>query len=238
MGNLTTKLGALFFFLVCGFAATVNAESLSTSALADVAGRTLTMFTHPTLPNKLWAGTVHGGLWQSEDGGHLWTSASEQTQGMSITTIVMHPLNSNMMFAGSSAGDKETADQHERGLFKSEDGGHTWSLLKLTNPAVVGDNWNQINHVAISTTGVLLVSTSDKDLNGFIYRSTDGGGTWGLFPVYIGSTIGPHNTIHTVKFDPDNPNGAIFMDKYANVTLSSDGGLTWQLVRKKSSTCK
>jgi hypothetical protein len=42
--------------------------------------------------------------------------------------------------------------------------------------------------------------------------------------------------VYKVRFDPDNPNTAIFMDAYANVTHSSDGGVTWRVV-KKSSTC-
>lgn len=232
---MKAKVYALFFALV--LSAGVQAEPLSASALAAACGRTLVMLTHPAEPNKLWAGTAQGGLWQSADGGNSWTLAAENTQGLAVTTIMLHPLNPNIIYVGTAAGDKPNLDTRDRGIFKSEDGGKSWALLALTNPAVVGASWGQINHIAISTTGVLLVATADKERNGFIYRSSDGGETWGLFPVYVASKIGPRNTIHKVKFDPDNPNGAIFMDNYANITLSSDGGRTWELVRK-STTCK
>jgi len=82
----------------------------------------------------------------------------------------------------------------------------------------------------------MLAATSDNQYNGFIYRSTDGGQTWGLVPVYVGSKVGPRNIIYKVRFDPDNPNTALFMDAYANVTHSSDGGATWSLAIK-GKTC-
>jgi photosystem II stability/assembly factor-like uncharacterized protein len=216
------------------------AEPLSSSALAEVAGRTLVLYTHPQslaqpVSGRLWAGTERGGLWKSEDNGKSWQAGSDLMQGLSVTSVVVDPRNSDIMYAGTGLGSDVAL--RERGIFKSEDGGKSWSLLALTNPAVVGANWSQVHHIAISTSGVLLVATADKERNGFIYRSADGGENWGLFPVYVGSKIGPRNTIHKVKFDPDNPEGAIFMDNYANITLSADGGRTWSLVRK-STTCK
>lgn len=217
------------------------AEPLSSSALAEAAGSTRVLYTHPQSLNqpvaaKLWAGTERGGLWRSDDGGSSWVLASTLMRGLSVTAIVADPVNLETLYVGTGIADN-AAVQAERGIFKSEDGGKNWSLLALTNAAVVGESWNRIHHIAVSRAGVLLAATSDKNLNGFIYRSTDGGEHWGLFPVYSGNTVGPRNTIHRIKFDPDNPNTAIFMDNFANVTHSADGGLTWQLVRK-STTCK
>lgn len=219
----------------------VVAEPLSSSALAEVAGPTRVLYTHPQSLNqhvatKLWAGSEHGGLWRSDDGGSSWVLASTLMRGLSVTAIVADPVNLETIYVGAGIADNADVPA-ERGIFKSEDGGKNWTLLALTNAAVVGESWNRIHHIAVSRAGVLLVATSDKKHNGFIYRSTDGGEHWGLFPVYSGNSVGPRNTIHRIKFDPENPNAAIFMDNFANVTHSADGGLTWQLVRK-STTCK
>lgn len=238
LNKLSVSLSGAVVTLLLSFS--VLAESLSSSALAEVAGRTMVLYTHPQSLNepvaaKLWAGTERGGLWRSEDKGNSWRAASDLMQGLSVTTVVADPGNDDIMYAGTGMGSNVALQ--ERGIFKSEDGGNSWVLLALTKPALVGESWSHINHIAVSTTGVVLAATSDKERNGFIYRSSDGGQSWGLFPVYVGSKVGPRNTIHRVKFDPENPNAAIFMDNFANVTHSADGGVTWQLVRK-STTCK
>jgi photosystem II stability/assembly factor-like uncharacterized protein len=211
-------------------------EQQSASGMAEVGGRVLVLFTHPILPQKLWAGTEHGGLWQSTDSGNSWAPASVLMRKLTVSSLAVDPGNPDIMYAGTGEGRSNDVALRGAGMFKSGDGGLNWELLPLTAPVTVGQSWSHINHIAISSAGIILAATSDNNHNGFIFRSTDGGQTWGLTPVYTGSRVGPRNMIYNVRFNPDNPNTAIFMDAYANVTHSSDGGATWKVV-KKSSTC-
>lgn len=213
------------------------AEPVSASAMAEVAGRVLTLFTHPKLPHQLWAGTAHGGLWHSGDTGNSWKQVGDLMKNLPVSSLSADPATPEIMYAGTGEGRSNDVAYRGAGMFKSEDGGASWTLLALTSPATVGENWSHINHIAISTAGVILAATSDNKHNGFIYRSTDGGLSWGLVPVYVGSKVGPRNMVYKVRFDPDNPQTALFMDAYANVTHSIDGGVTWQ-VAGKSTTCK
>lgn len=212
-------------------------EALSASAMAEVAGKVLILFTHPESSDKLWAGTARGGLWQSIDGGISWSLSSELMRDLTVSSIALDPGNPDIMYAGTGDGRSNEAALRGKGMFRSDDGGKNWTLLQLTRPATVGESWSHINSIAISKAGVVLAATSDHKRNGFIFRSVDAGLTWGFFPVYAGSKTGPKNMIHKVRFDPANPNTAIFMDDYANVTHSTDGGVSWNVV-KKSSTCK
>lgn len=238
--------------LLCGFnvqaasiagagapAAALNppAEFLSSSAMAAAGGRVLTLFAHPDFSQKLWAGTEQGGLWHSADGGITWSLATELMRGLTVSTVVADPVNADIMYVGTGDGRSRQASRRGIGMFRSADGGKSWTLLPLTQPATVGERWSHINHIAISTDGVVLAATSDHSRNGFIFRSVDAGKSWGLFPVYAGSETGPKNMIHKIRFDPANPNTALFMDDYANVTHSRDGGISWS-VAGKSSTCK
>jgi photosystem II stability/assembly factor-like uncharacterized protein len=212
-------------------------EQYSASGMAEAGGRVLTLFTHPAAPHKLWAGTAHGGLWHSSDSGNSWSPASDAMKGMTVSSLAVAPANPDLMYAGTGEGRSNDVALRGHGMFKSVDGGGSWTLLSLTSPATVGESWSHINHIAVSSSGVVLAATSDNSHNGFVYRSMDGGRTWGLIPVYTGSKVGPRNMVYKVKFDPDNPDTAIFIDSYANVTHSVDGGVTWKVV-KKSSTCQ
>ena len=217
--------------------ANLQPEFLSASAMADAGGRVLILFAHPKFPDKLWAGTARGGLWQSIDNGISWSLASELMKGLTLSSVALDPGNPDIMYAGTGDGRSNDIAQRGTGMFKSDDGGQNWALLPLTSPSTVGERWSHINYIAINSAGVVLAATSDYKRNGFIFRSVDAGQTWGLFPVYSGSKTGPKNMVHKVRFDPANPNTAIFMDDYANVTHSTDGGVSWN-VGRKSSTCK
>lgn len=214
-----------------------SSQTLSASGLAEVNGRVLVMHTHPQDEKKMWAGTAQGGLWYSKDSGHSWQLVDEAMRKLPVAAIAAEPSESGIMYAGTGDGRKGGAAAGGRGIFRSSDGGTSWQPLPLTDPQWVGEKWSHVNSLAVNTEGVLLAATSDKRRNGYIFRSTDGGQSWGLLPVYDGSKVGPHNMIHKVRFDSDNPNTAIFMDDYANITHSTDGGITW-LVARKSTTCK
>lgn len=213
-------------------------QHLSTSDMTAKAGRVLILLSHPRSPQKMWAGTAHGGLWHSTDEGNTWQQVGDAMKNLAVSTIAVDPGDLNSMYIGTGEARSNGAAALGQGMFKSEDGGASWKLLPLTSPATVGENWSRISYIAINKAGVILAATSDNKRNGFIYRSTNGGQSWGLFPVYVGSKVGPHNMVHKVSFDPDNPEAAIFMDDYANVTHSSDGGATWSVVRKSSTSCK
>jgi len=212
-------------------------ELLTGSELTAVGGRVLTLFSHPQLPNKMWAGTEYAGLWQSIDSGSSWNQASVLMSNIAVTSIVADPLNSDIIYVGTGDGRVSNTLLIGKGLFKSVDGGKNWNILEATAPASAGERWGYIHSIAVSTEGVVLAATSDNKHNGYIYRSSDGGYSWSVEPVFTGSSVGPHNIIHKVRFDPDNPHIALFMDDYANVIHSIDGGVTWKTV-KKSSTCQ
>jgi photosystem II stability/assembly factor-like uncharacterized protein len=213
-----------------------SVEVPSVSSLDEVGGRVLFMFTDPTSLKKLWAGTTHGGLWHSVDAGQSWVLATGLMKNMAVGAVAAEPLNAEIMYAGTGEGRSNNVSLRGHGMFKSSDAGRSWSALPLTDPAKAGDSWAHINAIAINSSGIVLAATSDNQYNGFIYRSIDGGQTWGVVPVYIGSKVGPRNIIYKVRFDPDNPDTALFMDAYANVTYSNDGGATWS-VSKKGKTC-
>ena len=170
---------------------TATPQKLTTSGMTKTAGRVLTMFIHPVSSNKVWAGTLHGGLWFSSDKGQTWSVASDVLKAGAVSAIVTDPVNPNIMYVGTGDGRSNDDALRGVGMYRTSDGGISWKLLPLTHPEKVGESWRHINHIALNTNGVMLAATSDDQFNGYIYRSNNGGQSWGILPVYIGSKVGP-----------------------------------------------
>jgi len=66
----------------------------------------------PEQPDIVWTGSLR--MWRTLDGGHHWEHKSPQLDGAGITAIEVAGAT---VFAGTAAG----------GIFRSEDGGETWS---------------------------------------------------------------------------------------------------------------
>ena len=125
------------------------------------------------------------------------------------TTIAFDPTDPTVMYAAASNGTNTTADN---GLYKTTNGGQTWTRLGPELP---------ITAVAVSPTNPLLIYTGGTGLR----KSTDGGSTWtNLSP----GTIGP---VSAVVFHPTAP-GTVFVGCEGNgntqgVWKTTDGGTTW-----------
>jgi len=145
----------------------------------------------PTNANIVYVGTGEGnprnshnsgkGIYKSLDGGKTWKFIGlEQTK--TIHRIVINPLNPNQIFVGAM-GSIWGANE-ERGVFKSENGGLTWTkVLYVNNTTGCGDLVMDQNHP-----NKLFACMYDYQRKPFTYRSGgkgsaiyvshDGGTTW------------------------------------------------------------
>lgn len=145
----------------------------------------------PQNPEVVWVGTGENnggrhisygdGIYKSEDGGKSWKNmglkASEH-----LSKIIIHPTNSDIMWVASQG--PLWSKGGERGVYKSTDGGETWTrtlgddewvgatdmLIDPRNPDVLyAATWQRQRTVA----GYLGGGTGTA-----IYKSTDGGDNW------------------------------------------------------------
>jgi len=195
----------------------------------------------PNNPHVIWVGTgenVGGrhmgygdGVYRSDDGGKTWTNMGLH-DSEHVSEIVIHPDDSNTIWVAaqgplwSSGGD--------RGLYKSTDGGASWSKT-------LGDNeWVGVTDIAIDPRNPdwMYAATWQRHRTvaaymgggpgSGIHRSTDGGETWeeltrGLPESNMGK-IG-------ISISPQQPDiiyAAIELDrKTGGVFRSSDRGSSW-----------
>jgi len=148
----------------------------------------------PSDPNTIWFGTGEAnifrssnagtGVYKSNDGGKTW-----QHTGLALThtipRIVIHPTNPAIVYV--AAGGREWTDNEDRGVYKTIDGGKTWSKVLYVNPRtgandLVMDPANP--NVLYATTWQRVRkkwhdprNEADYKESG-IHKTTDGGKTW------------------------------------------------------------
>ncbi len=166
--------------------------------------------------------TYYGiGVWKSTNGGKTWQQTglkNQLSEGLtSITrTIWVNPQNS-----------KEVIVVGTKGVFKSFDGGDTWSnkvLDKMTSALVQ----HPTNSNILFASAVYVASTKQGEAG--IWKSEDAGNTWKALTTGIGKT-----TVQRVELaiSPSNPNliYAVSCDNnngFEGFYKSSDNGETWQ----------
>jgi photosystem II stability/assembly factor-like uncharacterized protein len=94
-------------------------------------------------PSVVWVGTgephirsnvtVGDGVYKSTDGGGHWTNMGLRATGR-ISRIVIHPTNPDIVWVASLG--HAHGPQRERGIFRTTDGGKTWSHVLFVNENV------------------------------------------------------------------------------------------------------
>ncbi len=160
---------------------------------SEMGGRTRAMMWDPNSAtgNKVWAGSVTGGLWYNNnitDNSEPWQSVDEFWANLSIACITYDPNNTMDFYIGT--GESQTAIQTYRassglgfGILKSGDGGETWNWIESTqewafvNDIIIRDEDGSSVIYAAVASGEYYGSHISNPSDG-IFRSGDGGETW------------------------------------------------------------
>ena len=70
----------------------------------NIGGRIRAICIHPVNTNTIFIGSVSGGLWRSTNGGSSWTAINDFLPNLAITSIVIDPQNTNLMYASTGEG--------------------------------------------------------------------------------------------------------------------------------------
>ncbi len=156
----------------------------------NVGGRTRALMFDPNDNKKVWAGGVAGGLWYNTDitnANTTWTKVDDFWDNIAIGDIAYDrsPGNSQTMYVGTgerggsgSISNTGGSGSGGNGIWKTTNGGTTWTRLASTTPDYVNANtpaaaWREVFKIIVNAQGNIFV------LNYFgIFRSTDGGTTW------------------------------------------------------------
>ena len=150
-------------------------------------------------PMLLYVGFATGGLWKSTDGGIHWKSMMDHVTNGNIGAIGLAPSNDNIVYIGTGEANNRQSSSIGNGVYKSIDGGVTWTHLGLDDTQAIGriavDPTNpDIVYVAVA--GHLFGGNPERGL----YKTVDGGKTWKK-----SKYIDPDTGFTDVIIDPANP---------------------------------
>src|SRR5205085_2097919 len=92
-----------------------------------------------------WQGTSYDGVFKSTNGGGSWVAVNSGLPSVpEIHTLAANPQDGNVVFAGTTGGGHfTTVPVAEQGIYRTIDGGASWTQLHGGLPAT-GLNINQI----------------------------------------------------------------------------------------------
>lgn len=188
-------------------------------------------------PEHFYFGSVNGGVWETRDAGRTWKPIFDSQPIGSIGALAVSRSSPNVIYVGSGEADMRSDIAQGNGMYKSADGGRTWSHIGL-------DDSQQIGRVLIHPTDPDTVYVAalghpyGPNAERGVFRSKDGGKSWQR-------VLGKDEDTGAIdlSFEPGNPRviyaamwqtrrtpWSVYPPSYgpgSGLYKSTDGGDTW-----------
>ena len=147
----------------------------------------------------VYLGAAAGGVFKSTNSGVNWTPIFDRTGVFSIGALAIDPADSQTVYVGTGEANSSVDSYDGNGVYKTTDGGATWSSVGLEATARIGriavDPLNP-QRVYAAAMGTQFSTNSDRGL----YRSENGGTSWTKVH-FVNDSVG----VCDVVIHPTNP---------------------------------
>ena len=187
-------------------------------------------------PDIMYVGTASGGLWKSTSGGIKWEPVFTEEVTASIGAVAIQQSNPSVIWVGTGEGNPRNSLNGGYGIYKSLDGGKTWTSMGL-------EKTRHIHRVVIDPedpntvyVGAIGSPWGEHPERG-VFKTTDGGLTWEKV-LFVNNKTGAADLV----MDPSNPNklfAAMWEHKRdpwffnsggegSGLYMTHDGGKNWK----------
>src|SRR3954466_2642754 len=205
---------------------------------AMTSGRVMTIAVDPSNKAVVYIGAASGGVWKTVNGGASWQPVFDTQGSFSIGWVALDERHPNVVWVGTGERNSQRSVAYGDGVYKSEDGGRSWTNVGLKGSEHIGRiviNPKDSDIVYVAAQGPLWSAGGDRGL----YKTIDGGKTWNQV-----LKISENTGVSDVVLDPRDPD-VIVASAYqrrrnfstlidggpeAAIHRSTDGGKTWKKV--------
>jgi photosystem II stability/assembly factor-like uncharacterized protein len=198
-------------------------------------GRSVAVSGNYQRPAEFWMGTVGGGVFKSVDAGQSWAPVTDRYFGGTIGAIAVSRSSPDVVYVGGGEYAIRGNVSHGDGVWKTTDGGRTWTSLGLRDTKYIADIVVHPSNPDLVYVGALGPVFGPSPARG-VFRSRDGGKNWEKILFRNDST-----GIIDLVMDPTNPSVlyAAFWEAHrkpwmlssggpgSGLLKSTDGGTTW-----------
>ncbi|MDF1696458.1 MAG: glycosyl hydrolase [Saprospiraceae bacterium] len=205
-------------------------------------GRISDIDVNPENPAEFYAAYASGGLWYTNNNGTTFTPVFDQEAVMTIGDVTVDWTN-EIIWLGTGEVNSSRSSYAGVGMYKSTDGGKSWTHLGLTDTHHIGRvilHPTNKNIVWVAALGHLYTTNEERG----IFKTIDGGKSWSK-TLYVDDNSGAVDLV----IDPANPNvlyAAIWerirkawnfqeSGTGSGIYKSTDGGDTWNKMNTKDS---
>ena len=101
-------------------------------------GRIADFAVNPNNHKEYYVGVACGNIWKTTNAGITWKPVFENYGSYSIGALAMDPNNSNIVWAGTGENNHQRALGYGDGVYKTIDGGESWTNMGLHNSRQIG----------------------------------------------------------------------------------------------------
>ncbi|HEX7122366.1 MAG TPA: hypothetical protein VF178_08365, partial [Gemmatimonadaceae bacterium] len=208
--------------------------------IADIAVANTTPGRGGKLGTVVYIAAATGGVWKTTNAGVSWTPVFDSVRIGSIGAVAVAPSDPDVVWVGTGEAQNMRSSSWGTGVYRSTDGGRTWSGPMLSRSQHIGriviDPRNP-DVVYVAAVGPLWAPGGERGL----FKTTDGGRTWTNV-----KEISQYTGFTDVALDPANPD-VVYAASYmrerrsysflpagpeSGIWKSTDAGRTWTQLTK------
>ncbi len=211
---------------------------------ASMGGRIVDLAVVESNPSQFWLATASGGVFKTENNGITFKPQFQFEDSICIGDVAVAPSDPKIVWVGTGENNARNSVSWGDGVYKSVDGGETWTNMGLKKSFQIGRiliHPKNPDIVFVSAVGRLWGKNKERGL----YKTIDGGKTWeqilhgdpGVGCIDIAMQPGKPDTMLAAMYERkrdafDGGDPATRFSWGSGLFKSTDGGANWTRVSK------